>query len=286
MNRRHRAGLVVTLALAVSAFASGACLQVAGLNGFDDDGASASATGTTDGGFDGSIMAKSDASPAPDAAKGPECSAADPTCPSGTVCDTTAQACADNPKCSNLESETCAIYPQCDCDQGLSCTPNRGRRGNQCVSAGDTPRGGACDIASSTSTCELGLGCFDDLCLAFCDPDNPATSGCAAGETCSTVSHDPVFAVCVPSCNPLSDDCSSNCDFLADLNQVPVCVTAGTAFAGGSCDPTSASPAVHCAPSLVCGPTSTCVTPVASQADCVSGATWMRIYGLGFGYCE
>jgi hypothetical protein len=288
MERQRRAAVFALLFLGSGALA--ACLQVAGLGDYDevDDGGAStdgSVVSVVDAG-DAGVVTTGDATP-PDGSPAPTCGA-DFNCPSGTVCDKTQRVCEEASGCSAPPNGSCGTFPQCGCMAAQSCVAVIGASKNSCLAAGTVAQNGTCVRGSTAAseTCQLGFGCFDNRCLAFCDPRNVGSAtGCGVGEVCYSVASSPAAAVCVPTCSPLSDKCPSNCDFLPDLNMIPVCVQAGTAALDAGCQPGSTADSLHCAPSLVCGPNSVCDYPVMGPSDCAAGTTYTPIYGLAFGYC-
>jgi hypothetical protein len=292
MLRRARARAIAggLLGVALCAAATGACLQAAGLNGYEagDDGSSTD--GAVGPSSDGGVSPGSDAMTAIDArvtsdgnaATSPPC-VQNKDCASGTVCDTSSGRCAEDTSCPALAAGHCTTLPQCGCGAG-TCAPERnGSNINQCGSAGTVAAGGECAAAS----CQLGFACYDLECLAFCDPKNVGTdAGCEGTETCLSVST--TSAVCAPTCTP-TITCSGNCDFRSDFQGIPVCVPGdGAANVGDPCDNgPGTDTSTHCAPPLFCAPTMVCENPVfGSDPDCPDGSTYTSVYGLTFGYCR
>lgn len=263
-------------------------MQVAGLSGYDEDDDGGSTDGSVGPSSDGGVQPASDAMAASDgnAVNSPRC-VGDQDCLSGTACDLDSGRCAESPRCPSLGTGKCTTLPQCGCEPGFSCVPERGtlNGANQCVPAGTVPPGGEC---TGTTSCQLGFACYDGECLAFCDPKSVGTDGgCPGSGTCLSVATTPPAAVCAPTCTP-TITCSGNCDFRSDFQGVPVCTPAdGTANVGDPCDNgTGTASSVHCSAPLFCASTMVCENPALGAQDCPDGSVYTPAYNdLSFGYC-
>ena len=139
----------------------------------------------------------------------------------------------------------CDPFAQTGCDPGLKCarvlddrTANEGHI--QCVVDGDVDHGDACYepmVAGEYDDCKSGLYCYASECRALCE-----TTGepCADG-TCAPFEYLP-FDVCLPTCDPLAQDCpdtaggSAQGCYLTSLGPACARVFGGDGVpAGGAC---------------------------------------------------
>ncbi len=117
----------------------------------------------------------------------------------------------------------CDIWQQ-DCPRGEKCMPWSNDGGSawnavRCSPIAEDPAvvGESCTVegsgVSGLDNCELGAMCFyvdsetnEGLCVGMCtgSPDEPV---CDAGSQC-LVSGEGTLALCLPTCNPLNDDCA------------------------------------------------------------------------------
>ena len=180
--------------------------------------------------------------------------------------------------CGKPAGVECVPYPQCGCTGTDTCTVNSNGDAFGCVSSGSLPRGAAC---TQNGSCQTGLACFDQECLAFCGSDG---GGCLAGEVCAQESSSLGAFVCVPTCNPLANGCDGgqNCDLPADINNVPICVTPGGISLDSGCN--TNVPSDRCLGSLICSPVG-CKIPYPVDSTCDGGAEVVQIGTQNFGYC-
>jgi hypothetical protein len=122
--------------------------------------------------------------------------------------------------------DECDIWAQNDCPEGQKCTAVACEIGSSAWDSnvcrdiqGDAQTGDLCMMTdgSSTSgndTCAEGSLCWDPdpdsnvgTCVAFCE--GPADSpSCEAGTLCG-VNNDGVLPICLPTCDPLAQDCEN-----------------------------------------------------------------------------
>ncbi|MCR9162509.1 MAG: hypothetical protein ACE37F_19270 [Nannocystaceae bacterium] len=134
----------------------------------------------------------------------------------------------------------CAVEQQ-DCAQGESCAAWANDGGDvwnasRCAPLPDDPaqRGDPCTVEGSAvsgiDTCDAGLICWNvdpetltGACIDFCD----AAYSCEVeGETCS-VYNDGAMPLCLPSCNPLEDECGEGNGCYPDSQGTFVCIREG-----------------------------------------------------------
>ena len=130
-----------------------------------------------------------------------ECSLWEQNCPAGKKCTIWA-----NDGGNSLNATKCiSVHPQADAS-GDSCWSERGWAG--------------------VDSCEFGSFCWDvdpdmgmGLCVSFCSGSEAAPICADPAEQCSVGKS---FSICLPSCDPLEEDCPVGCDRYG-YNQAFIC---------------------------------------------------------------
>ena len=158
-------------------------------------------------------------------------------------CDVWSQDCPDGEKCAPWANDGGSSWNATKC---VPVDPNPKQPGDACVA----PQGGV----SGVDDCDEGAMCWDvdaetneGVCVAFCEgsADDPM---CAPGSTCAIV-NDGVLILCLPSCDPLLQDCPGD-DLCLPLGDVFGCVLDASGEMGAYGDPCEYANA--CDPGLVC----------------------------------
>lgn len=163
------------------------------------------------------------------------------TSPEDTTSDTTSSTTTQDDESSSSTSSISAGFitppdggfPDIDCDvwdnfcaRGDECKPwanDGGRTWNatRCVQLPEEPDliGESCvtegSVVSGLDTCEARSMCFgvdaetlEGTCVAYCTGD-PGEPSCADPDTTCAVGNDGVIAACLPSCDPLAQNCAN-----------------------------------------------------------------------------
>lgn len=139
----------------------------------------------------------------------------------------------------------CSTFDQ-DCPEGFKCMPYDDAGGGTwnttgCFPIVDEPvgLGEACEFinggASGEDTCDEGLMCWGEPgeCLALCG-GTPAMAECPEQSAC-TISNGGAVAVCLPSCDPLLDECGEAQACYPVGPEAFGCAPAGGAGQGEAC---------------------------------------------------
>ena len=158
----------------------------------------------------------------------------------------------------------CDVFAQ-DCPRGEKCTAwgaDSSWTGTKCVPVtGDQQPGEPCTAPQGGSAgnddCRLGAMCWDvdgvdGTCIALCTgtPDEPV---CAAKTTC-IITNDDVLNLCLPTCDPLLQDCADG-DVCIAVDGDFICVfevSGESGAANESCESLNS-----CDPGLACVPSET-----------------------------
>jgi hypothetical protein len=105
--------------------------------------------------------------------------------------------------------QLCSLYPSGGCGAGQKCTIDtlQPTAPQFCTQTGTKIVGFTCSGTGSSDQCATGLMCLSGTCRAFCGAADSAT--CSGANACVAFSN-PVFSVCVPTCNPLAQDCPAS----------------------------------------------------------------------------
>ena len=159
-------------------------------------------------------------------------------------CDVWAQDCPDGEKCMPWANDGTGGW------NATKCTPvdaNPKQPGDPCTGTGGAASGhDDCDLASICwGQDEMGVG----TCVGFCE-------GSEAAPTCSdpsmgcTIANDGVLILCLPSCNPLLQDCAEGSGCYVEPNGEFLCSPDYSGAMGASGDPCAYIEA--CDPGLFC----------------------------------
>ena len=160
----------------------------------------------------------------------------------------------------------CDLWEQQDCEDGEKCAPwandggdslnaakcvpvdaNPKKPGEPCLA----PKGGAAGV----DDCELGAMCWDvdeetkeGVCVGLCDGsiDEPT---CAEPATSCVIANDGVLILCLPTCDPLAQDCPDS-DLCLPVGEGFGCVSDASGEGGAYGDPCEY--ANSCKPGLAC----------------------------------
>ena len=208
----------------------------------------------------------------------------------------------DDPDAPSGQTE-CSTWHQ-DCPAGTKCVPWASSGGTwdatKCVVVlGDDKSGEPCFSDGSvegTDTCDASGVCWDvgdsgeglvGVCRSFCD-GTPRAPSCERGLTCS-VTNEGAITLCVPSCDPLQQDCGpgSGCYL---VNDVFACMfTTSNLGVGQACGfINDCAPGLYCASGLVIPncPGTGCCTPLcgvngsASQCSAIPNTSCVTL-GVG-----
>jgi hypothetical protein len=159
----------------------------------------------------------------------------------------------------------CDVWLQ-DCPEGAKCTLWANDGGSQhnarrCVPVDAEPQapGEPCvvtgDLYSGVDNCELGALCWyldsdtqEGECVGLCD-GSPESPTCAEPGTVCALKGDRLAVLCLPTCDPLAQDCAEGRLCLPALDSF-VCEVDGWSGAGAYGDPCEYANA--CDPGLVC----------------------------------
>jgi hypothetical protein len=183
----------------------------------------------------------------------------------------------------------CDIWSQ-DCQDGEKCNPWANQGGNRwnavvCVPVDPSPAqlDDECAVEGSTTSgidnCDFGLMCFDadpETGIGTCTPlctGTEANPVCADATTTCTISHDGVLILCLPSCDPLAQDCAHDGDacmptYYGAFSCFPTYQP--SAAAGEPCQyPDSCLAGTACVPGdrVVGCPAESCCTPLCDDTD-------------------
>jgi hypothetical protein len=184
----------------------------------------------------------------------------------------------------------CSLWDQ-DCSRGTKCMPwanDGGKRWNatRCSTAGEQQLGEPCIVEGSSvsgvDNCAEGLMCFwadavtgEGTCVALCG-GNEAKPVCEDPSTMCAVDFEGVIILCLPTCDPLLQDCErGGCFPVGPSNYTPNGFACGTplppiAADGEPCEvdwdcmPGSMCPSDEQAPACDDGP---CCTPLCALDD-------------------
>jgi hypothetical protein len=179
-------------------------------------------------------------------------------------CSDEPSTCVAPPGLDGVVRSECDVWTQ-DCPEGHKCVPWANDGGGswnatRCVPLDPNPKqpGDACVApeggVSGVDDCDINGMCWDvdpetdeGLCVAFCEgsADDPM---CAPGSTC-TITNDGVLSLCLPSCDPLLQDCPGD-DLCLPVNGEFACVLDASGEMGAYGDPCEYATA--CDPGLVC----------------------------------
>jgi hypothetical protein len=216
-----------------------ALLAVAGCDSDDDGGTTAGASATASGGgdessggggdsadsndagaSDGDSMTSAGESGGADESGGPDDSAGSDT--EDTTETGISSGFITDPDGGGVSIE-CSIWDQ-DCDEGEKCAPWANDGGSawnatKCVPVDANPSqvGDSCTVegsgVSGVDTCDVSSMCWDvdpetneGTCIAFCSGSENAPV-CDDPTTSCSIANEGVLTLCLPSCDPLSQDC-------------------------------------------------------------------------------
>ncbi|MEZ4450321.1 MAG: hypothetical protein R3B09_12660 [Nannocystaceae bacterium] len=156
----------------------------------------------------------------------------------------------------------CDLWLQ-DCPEGEKCTAWANDGGNswndvKCVPAGEDKPGEPCTAVGSglsgLDSCELGAMCWDvdpvtltGTCVGLCDGSRESPT-CAEPNTACSLANDGVLILCLPTCDPLAQDCPEDktcANVNGDFHCVPLAEEPGGY--GQPCESIAT-----CAPGLAC----------------------------------
>ena len=167
----------------------------------------------------------------------------------------------------------CDLFAQ-DCPRGDKCMPWANDGGNawnatRCspISARPGQLDDACAVegaaVSGIDNCDLGLMCWDvdpvtlaGTCAQICTGDG-ANPICEDTDTTCTIANDGAIVLCLPTCNPLMQDCAVG-QGCFPVDDVFVCSPDASAGMGGHGDP--------CSFINACAPGNLCLSPDAHSA--------------------
>ncbi|WAS99034.1 hypothetical protein [Nannocystis punicea] len=186
-------------------------------------------------------------------------------------------------------SKECDLFEQ-DCPEGMKCSPHSADGDNawetlKCVDVVPAPAGfhEPCQLlgvpASGEDTCDEGLMCWFTqsdtgvgICLPHCtgSPDAPV---CAPGSRCSsTFPGEDILSLCLPSCDPLAQDCPNGGPCTPWDEEFWGCYSDDSGDEGQAFDP--------CVHVRACDPGLTCAEPeLADECD-------PRANGCCLPYCD
>ena len=148
--------------------------------------------------------------------------------------------------------DECDLWSQ-DCPEGDKCTPWDSDGGSswnasKCVPVDPAPQlpGDACTTeggpASGVDNCAKGSMCWDvdaetgeGVCIALCEGTNAEDATCDPGFTCK-IPADGVLILCLPVCDPLSQDCPAG-DLCLPYVDAFICVADASGEGGFYGDP-------------------------------------------------
>jgi hypothetical protein len=135
----------------------------------------------------------------------------------------------------------CDVYQQ-DCPEGEKCRPydstGVGFDAQKCVVVtGDQMPGEACTSegpSDAPDDCDETSTCFEGICRSFCSgtADNPS---CADGFGCADEFGSVPFGVCLPTCDPLAQDCETETDSCYWTSEQFLCSPSGSIPFGEPC---------------------------------------------------
>lgn len=156
------------------------------------------------------------------------------------------------PACTPTSGKVCDTFPQCGCGTGENCNVSTTAGDTKCVPAGIK---GVHEKCTGTGECDKGLQCVADLCVPFCKTASDCPMSGARCKTMQAGSTTPVdvpgFDVCLAQCDPLNPAaaCGSGttCYFPYE-DDTTQCAAAGASKSVGGC----ASDVFACAPGYIC----------------------------------
>jgi hypothetical protein len=237
--------------LATGLFASPLTLGCAPDNGGNTtQGATTSTTATTSGDGSGSVTSAPGSATDGTGTDSPPTTTATTSTSGTTATSSTGEPC-DFLNCDDMMKamNECDIWAQ-DCREGQKCTAYIAGGGGawnstKCVdvTGADQP-GEKCttdDVASGIDSCIKGAMCFyvDEegvgTCLALCT-GGPEAPLCAAGFFCP-IAGDGVLNLCIPSCDPLLQDCLQQDHACYPTHDTFICIPDGSGDEGQANDP-------------------------------------------------
>jgi hypothetical protein len=137
----------------------------------------------------------------------------------------------------------CQPAPQGGCASGRKCTDFMGN--SRCAPDGTVPEGGACTSADGIDDCAAGSLCRDGVCTRICAV---GSGECNCSRVSSLFTDQDDIGVCVPSCDPIGQDCPAGQGCYIAGDPLTVCAGAGMVPVGESCQfVNSCAPGSSCA---------------------------------------
>ncbi len=163
----------------------------------------------------------------------------------GIECDVWTQDCPDGQKCMPWANDGGSSWNATKCTDVM---PNPGAPGDECTVEGNGVSG--IDSCQKASMCwnvsqDTGKG----TCVAFCTGSQEAPN-CGPGTNC-VIANDGVLILCLPGCDPLTQDCPNNDLCIPQpMGDGFVCVLDASGDMGAQNDPCEYANA--CDPGLIC----------------------------------
>ena len=173
--------------------------------------------------------------------------------------------------CTKTSGKTCDIFPQCGCAAGQNCNVSTVAGATKCYTAGTV---GTHEKCTGNGQCDKGLQCVANVCVPFCksDADCPmADARCrtAQYDNAGTPTDIPGYDICLAQCDPMNPaaTCGANTTcFFPYTDDTTQCALAGTSKSTGGC----ASDTFACAPGYICVNSGDCLKwcRVGFASDC------------------
>jgi hypothetical protein len=125
----------------------------------------------------------------------------------------------------------CQPAPQGGCATGRKCTDFMGN--SRCAPDGIVPEGGACTSADGVDDCAAGTLCRDGVCTRICEL---GSSECSCVRFSGFFDDNETIGLCVPSCDPVGQDCPAGQGCYLASEPLAMCADAGMVPVGGSCE--------------------------------------------------
>ncbi|MEZ4382015.1 MAG: ribulose phosphate epimerase [Nannocystaceae bacterium] len=162
---------------------------------------------------------------------------------SGAECDNWTQDCPEGEKCMPFANDGSNAWNSLKCSD-VDAAPNN--PGDTCSVIGNGVSGD--DTCDATSMCwDVNPETSEGICVAFCE-GSEASPNCAPGSACAIL-NDGVLILCLPSCDPLTQDCPGD-DTCLPSGDGFVCILDASGDDGAYGDPCEYSNA--CDPGLLC----------------------------------